>query len=69
VSETTTALFVVRIDPPGLSKAQSLMSDAVCGVLSPLSDLEALTDWAAIKKVRFAIPLQFTDSTIQFLAE
>jgi hypothetical protein len=43
------------------------MSDAVCGVLSPLSILETLTDWAAIKKVRIPNALQFIDGRTQFL--
>ncbi|KZP14107.1 CGI-121-domain-containing protein [Athelia psychrophila] len=50
VSDTSATLFVVRIGPPELADVESKMSAVVSGTLSPFSDLDGITDWAAVKK-------------------
>lgn len=53
MSDTTTSLFVVRVSSPDISTAaiQEKMDAVVLGRLSPISKLQEITDWAAIKKV------------------
>lgn len=51
MSDTSATLFVVRIGPPELADVESKMSAVVSGTLSPFSDLDGITDWAAVKKV------------------
>ncbi|KAL4241445.1 EKC/KEOPS complex subunit CGI121 [Abortiporus biennis] len=50
VSDTTESLFVIRVSGPDLQDPQSKMSQVVDGTLSPLSDLQNITDWASIRK-------------------
>ncbi|RDB15625.1 hypothetical protein Hypma_004011 [Hypsizygus marmoreus] len=50
VSETTTALFVVRIGGSVVPDIQDTMDAAVAGTLQSLNSMERLTDWAAIKE-------------------
>jgi len=50
VSDTTTALFVVRITSPDLTDIEAKMNAVVLGTLSSLSTLDKITDWSAIKK-------------------
>jgi len=50
VSDGSTALFVVRIDPIQPSQVKSKMSAVVDGTQVPLSELADLTDWVAVKK-------------------
>jgi hypothetical protein len=51
VSDGSTALLVIRINPLQPSKVSSRMSAAVEGTQVPLSELGGLTDWVAVKKV------------------
>ena len=53
ISDTTTALFVVRISSPDVpgSEIQEKMNAAVSGTLVPITTLKTVTDWASIKKV------------------
>lgn len=51
VSDDSTALLVVRIDPIESSQVKSKMSAVVEGTQVPLSELAELTDWVAVKKV------------------
>ncbi|KAG2014160.1 hypothetical protein CC2G_011003 [Coprinopsis cinerea AmutBmut pab1-1] len=52
ISDTTTDMIVVRVGDVALppSNAQELMKDVVIGHIVPFSELEEITDWAAIKK-------------------
>lgn len=52
VSDTTSALFVVRIDGPNMSPSeiQDKMNAVVSGTVVPVSVLETLTNWTTIKK-------------------
>ncbi|PCH41684.1 CGI-121-domain-containing protein [Wolfiporia cocos MD-104 SS10] len=50
VSDTTAALFVVRIAPPDLGDVQARMLAVVSGDISPIGDLGQFTDWASVKK-------------------
>ncbi|KAI0057743.1 CGI-121-domain-containing protein [Artomyces pyxidatus] len=50
VSDSSSALLVVRIGSPDLKDVESLMRAIVDGTLSPLADLAALTDWSTVKK-------------------
>jgi hypothetical protein len=54
VSDTSTFLFVVRIDPINAPFTQSQMDEVVFGTASPLATLESITDWTAVKKVTSA---------------
>jgi len=51
VSDTTTALFVIRVTSPELTDVEAKMNAVVLGTLSPLISLERLTEWSSIKKV------------------
>jgi EKC/KEOPS complex subunit CGI121/TPRKB len=53
VSDTTSALFVVRIGGPDVSTSniQDKMNVVVSGTVVPISVLETVTDWSSIKKV------------------
>ena len=57
VSASLTDLLVVRIDSPKLTQdsAQDKMCKAVKGDLVPLSELNHVTDWTIIKKVRYLL--------------
>ncbi|KAH8824815.1 kinase binding protein CGI-121-domain-containing protein [Flagelloscypha sp. PMI_526] len=53
VSEDTTSLLVIRLDPLTTSvpeEVHRLMDAAVSGQIVPLSQLSEITDWAAVKK-------------------
>jgi len=50
VSDDSTALLVIRIDPIEPSQVKSKMSAVVEGTQVPLSELAGLTDWVAVKK-------------------
>ncbi|KAF5322926.1 hypothetical protein D9619_001268 [Psilocybe cf. subviscida] len=52
VSDTNTDVLVVRIDSPGLSsqEVEKRMLNAIEGTIVPLTELEHVTDWAAVKK-------------------
>ncbi|KAI0273122.1 CGI-121-domain-containing protein [Russula aff. rugulosa BPL654] len=50
VSDDSTALLVIRIDPLDLSDVKSRMSAVVEGTHVPISQLADLTDWIAVKK-------------------
>ncbi|KIM79467.1 hypothetical protein PILCRDRAFT_823362 [Piloderma croceum F 1598] len=50
VSDTTTALFVIRVTSPDLTDVEVKMNAVVSGTLSPLSSLNQLTDWPSIRK-------------------
>lgn len=52
VSDTTTALFVVRVASPDITCIEDKMNAVIQGTISPLSALEQLTDWSSVKKVR-----------------
>jgi EKC/KEOPS complex subunit CGI121/TPRKB len=53
VSDTTSALFVVRISGPDIStwEIQEKMNAVVSGTVVPIGVLETVTDWTSIKKV------------------
>ena len=53
VSDTTSALFVVRIGGPDdlTSDILGKMNDVVLGTVVPFSVLETVTNWSSIKKV------------------
>ncbi|KAN0140165.1 Kinase binding protein CGI-121 domain containing protein [Lactarius tabidus] len=50
VTDASTALFVVHIDPLASLDVRSRMSEVVQGTLVPMSTLADLTDWVAVKK-------------------
>ncbi|KAH9956799.1 CGI-121-domain-containing protein [Russula dissimulans] len=50
VSDDSTALLVIRIHPLETSDVKSRMCAVVEGTLVPISELEGLTDWIAVKK-------------------
>ncbi|KII96124.1 hypothetical protein PLICRDRAFT_96194 [Plicaturopsis crispa FD-325 SS-3] len=50
VSDATTALLVVRVGSDDLTDVDQKMQDIVSGTLSPLTNLEGITDWSTIKK-------------------
>ncbi|KAI0269412.1 CGI-121-domain-containing protein, partial [Gloeopeniophorella convolvens] len=50
VSDDSTALLVIRIDPLDPQSVEPRMRAVVQGTLVPLSDLTDLTDWTAVKK-------------------
>ncbi|KZV63249.1 CGI-121-domain-containing protein, partial [Peniophora sp. CONT] len=50
VSDTTSALIVVRVASPDLSDVEGKMKAVVTGDLESLSTLQENTDWAAVKK-------------------
>ncbi|KAH9995180.1 CGI-121-domain-containing protein [Russula compacta] len=50
ISEDTTALLVIRINPLEFSDVKSRMSAVVEGTHAPISELAGLTDWVAVKK-------------------
>ena len=53
VSETSTDVIVVRVDSPDITpdEMQRKMETVLEATISPFSGLEAITDWASIKKV------------------
>jgi EKC/KEOPS complex subunit CGI121/TPRKB len=51
VSDGSTALLVIRIDPLEDLDVKSRMSAVINGDLAPISELADLTDWSAVKKV------------------
>ncbi|TFY63359.1 hypothetical protein EVG20_g6351 [Dentipellis fragilis] len=50
VSDTSSALIIVRVDSPALQDVEASMRAVVDGTVSPLEDLTSLTNWSAIKK-------------------
>ncbi|KAI0301938.1 CGI-121-domain-containing protein [Multifurca ochricompacta] len=50
VSDDSTALLVIRIDPLDFLVVQDRMGSVVEGTLAPILELAGLTDWAAVKK-------------------
>ncbi|THH16927.1 hypothetical protein EW146_g3798 [Bondarzewia mesenterica] len=50
VSDTSTALLVVRVASPDLQDVEGKMRAIVEGNIRPLSELDTLTDWPVIKK-------------------
>jgi len=50
VSDTTTALFVVRITSPDFTDIEAKMNAVVLGTLSSLGTLDKITDWSSIMK-------------------
>ncbi|KAL6304058.1 CGI-121-domain-containing protein [Sparassis latifolia] len=50
VSDSSTAIFVVRIASPELHDVDGLMKAVVSGDMSPLSALDGITDWTSVKK-------------------
>ncbi|KAI0314734.1 CGI-121-domain-containing protein [Amylostereum chailletii] len=50
VSDGSTALFVVRVAPPGVDDIEARMRAVVSGSLSGVGALSGLTDWGAVKK-------------------
>ncbi|ETW84598.1 hypothetical protein HETIRDRAFT_314488 [Heterobasidion irregulare TC 32-1] len=50
VSDTSTAVIAVRITSPDFQDVSGKMCAVVKGTMNPLSSLEALTDWSAVKK-------------------
>ncbi|KAG5645762.1 hypothetical protein DXG03_005299 [Asterophora parasitica] len=53
VSEKTTAVIVVRIDGPEEGVEEKIAA-AVAGTLTPFTELDTVTDWAAVKKASAA---------------
>lgn len=51
VSDTGTALFVVRIAPTKEENVQDKMNATIKGYIVPVNTLQQLTDWSAIRKV------------------
>ena len=53
MSDSSTALFVVRVDGPQIPAAdvQDKMDAVVLGRIVPFTTLDNITDWSAIKKV------------------
>ncbi len=52
VSDSSSAVLVVRISSPGFLDPQARMSKVISGKLEAISKLETVTDWATIAKVR-----------------
>ncbi|KAH9007272.1 CGI-121-domain-containing protein [Lactarius hatsudake] len=50
VTDDSTALFVIRIEPLASIDVRSRMSAVIEGTLVPMSALAGLTDWVAVKK-------------------
>ncbi|KAI0250507.1 CGI-121-domain-containing protein [Lactifluus subvellereus] len=50
VSDDSTALLVIRIDPLEHSDVRNRMSAVVEGTQVPIAELAGLTDWTAVKK-------------------
>jgi len=50
VSDSSTALFVVRITSPDLTDTEARMNAVVLGTLSPFTTMVKLTDWPSVKK-------------------
>ncbi|KAI0302933.1 CGI-121-domain-containing protein [Russula brevipes] len=50
VSDDSTALLVIRIDPLEFSDAERRMNGVIEGTQAPISELADLTDWIAVKK-------------------
>ena len=62
VSSSTTSLIVVKIGPPSdSSRIQAQVQAAVSGTLSPMSELQSVTDWAKIRKVQLQTFLIWLD--------
>lgn len=58
VSDTSRSLLVVSIGPPSdASVVEKSMKDVVEGDLVPLENLKDITDWSAIRKVRYIYAL------------
>lgn len=62
VSDTCTALFVVRVASPDITDIEDKIHAVVSGTLSSVSDLKRLTDWASVKKV-LTLPFRSTICT------
>lgn len=54
MSETSTDVIVVRVDCPDITpdEMQRKMETVLEATLSPFFELETVTDWASIKRVR-----------------
>jgi len=50
VSDDSTALLVIRIDPLESSDVERRMNGVIEGTQAPISELADLTDWIAVKK-------------------
>jgi len=51
ISDSSTALFVVRIASPSLTDVRDKMNAVVEGKMVPLMVLDQVTDWSLVKKV------------------
>jgi EKC/KEOPS complex subunit CGI121/TPRKB len=66
VSDSSTALFVVRVDGPQIPAAdvQDKMDAVVLGRIVPFTTLDNITDWSAIKKVSARTSTLAVDTTL-----
>jgi EKC/KEOPS complex subunit CGI121/TPRKB len=57
VSDTTTDLFVVRIESSDTAMITEKMNAVVTGNMVSLSTLNQITDWSFVKKVRSVVAI------------